>query len=109
MGKVVQSMDAVMKTMNVEQIQKIMDKFEQQFENLDISSQFMEESISQSTAQTIPSDQVDTLMNQVADEHGLEFESELDGMGIGKQKVKEEVKESAEDDLEARLKKLQGS
>jgi division protein CdvB (Snf7/Vps24/ESCRT-III family) len=34
-------MDVAMKSMNPEAIQKVMDKFEQQFEDLDVSSQFM--------------------------------------------------------------------
>eukprot|EP00479_Gromia_sphaerica_P000020 TRINITY_DN0_c7_g2_i2.p1 TRINITY_DN0_c7_g2~~TRINITY_DN0_c7_g2_i2.p1 ORF type:complete len:112 (+),score=14.30 TRINITY_DN0_c7_g2_i2:75-410(+) len=45
---------------------------------------------------------------QVADEHGLEFSAELETMGGAKQKVKKKEPVEQEDDLEARLKKLQG-
>jgi len=42
MTKIVGSMDSVMKSMDVEKISSVMDKFEQQFENLDLNSQYME-------------------------------------------------------------------
>eukprot|EP00456_Euglypha_rotunda_P055557 TRINITY_DN4525_c0_g1_i2.p1 TRINITY_DN4525_c0_g1~~TRINITY_DN4525_c0_g1_i2.p1 ORF type:complete len:240 (-),score=57.47 TRINITY_DN4525_c0_g1_i2:95-733(-) len=123
MSGTVKSMDSVMKTMNVEKISKVMEKFEKQFEDLDIASGFMENSISQSTAVTTPESEVEGLMKQVADEHGLEFESEMDKIGAikkekakekessGKEKVKEKPKEIVLDEegqLEERLRKLQG-
>jgi division protein CdvB (Snf7/Vps24/ESCRT-III family) len=46
MKGVVTSMGSVMNTMNVEKISVVMDQFEKQFEDLDIASQFMENSIS---------------------------------------------------------------
>jgi charged multivesicular body protein 1 len=110
MGGVVKSMDNVMQSMDAERISAVMDKFERQFEDLDISTQFMENSMQQSTAMTMPETEVDGLMHQVADEHGLEFESELTQIGGGKKTVAapEERKMTEEDELEARFKKLQG-
>jgi hypothetical protein len=73
-------------------------------------AQSQEESIAQSTGQLLPESQVDTLMSQVADEHGLAFESDLDAAGVGKQKREvEAVAEPEADDLMARLKKLQNN
>ncbi|ETO31057.1 hypothetical protein RFI_06066 [Reticulomyxa filosa] len=108
-----------------QKISAVMDKFEQQFENLDLNSKYMENAIDSTTAQTMPEAQVDSLMAQfdenkneniieygpnchIADEHGLEFESEINKVGVGKAKVKESAPADEEKDLEARLKKLQG-
>jgi charged multivesicular body protein 1 len=55
----------------------VMDKFEQQFEDLDVQSQYMENSISNTTTLTTPQDEVERLMHQVADEHGLELNMEM--------------------------------
>lgn len=56
-----------------------MDKFEQQFEDLDVQTEYMENSMGQTTALTTPGDQVDELMQQVADENGLELQMEMPG------------------------------
>lgn len=70
-------MDAAMKSMNLEKISSLMDKFEQQFEDLDVQSSYMENTMSQSTTTAVPQGDVDTLMQQVADEAGLELNMEL--------------------------------
>ena len=80
MSGIVSAMDSVMKTMNVEKISAVMDKFEKQFEDLDLTTGVMEQSMAQSTAQAMPESQVESLMAQVADEHGLEFEAGIPGL-----------------------------
>lgn len=94
MKGVVTSMGSVMSSMNVEKISKVMDQFEKQFEDLDIASQFMENSISSSTAQSMPVSDVDSLMSEVAEANGLEFESQLDE--LGNPKLKLDAKERSE-------------
>lgn len=47
-----------------------MDKFEQQFENLDVQSQVMENTMMNSSTLSTPQGQVDSLMQEVADEAG---------------------------------------
>ena len=64
------SMDAAMKSMNLEKISALMDKFEKQFEDLDVQSSYMENTMSQSTTTAVPQNDVDNLMSQVADEAG---------------------------------------
>merc|ERR1712013_437115 len=109
MGKIVGSMDACMKSMNVEKISGVMDKFEQQFEDLDLMSGYMESAMDSTTSATVPESQVENLMAQIADENGLEFQSELENVGVGKGKLKEAEQEKGKDnELEERLKKLQG-
>lgn len=57
----------------------VMDKFETQFTDLDVQTSYMESTMSSTTATTTPQDQVDLLMQQVADEAGLEIQHELMG------------------------------
>ena len=52
------------------QISQLMDRFEQQFENLDVQSQVMEDTMCASSTLTTPQNQVDALMQEVADEAG---------------------------------------
>ncbi|KAE8180905.1 hypothetical protein CF328_g9007, partial [Tilletia controversa] len=55
----------------------VMDKFENQFEDMDAQTSYMEGAISQQSAQTTPLDQVDLLMQQVADENGIEIKQRV--------------------------------
>ncbi|CAH1244684.1 charged multivesicular body protein 1b-like [Branchiostoma lanceolatum] len=77
MAGVVKSMDAAMRSMNLEKVTGLMDKFEKQFEDLDVQSAQMEDAMSGTTTLNVPTDQVDNLMHQVADEAGLELNMEL--------------------------------
>ncbi|XP_055688167.1 charged multivesicular body protein 1b [Lutzomyia longipalpis] len=77
MAGVVKAMDAAMKGMNLEKISGLMDKFEQQFEDLDVQSSYMENTMSQTTTTAVPQGDVDSLLQQVADEAGLELNMEL--------------------------------
>ena len=47
-------MDAAMKSLNLEQISALMDKFEKQFEDLDVQSSYMENTMSQTTTTSVP-------------------------------------------------------
>lgn len=47
-----------------------MDKFESQFEDLDVQSSYMENTMSQTTTTNVPQNDVDSLLQQVADEAG---------------------------------------
>ena len=70
MAGVVKAMDAAMKSMNLEKISSLMDKFENQFEDLDVQSSYMENTMSQTTTTAVPQGDVENLMQQVADEAG---------------------------------------
>ena len=56
-----------------------MDKFETQFEDLDVATGYYENATSSATAVGTPQDDVDRLMNQVADEAGVDLQSEMRG------------------------------
>ena len=68
MAGVVKSMDATLKTMNLEKISALMDKFEHQFETLDVQTQQMEDTMSSTTTLTTPQGQVDMLLQEMADD-----------------------------------------
>ena len=97
MSGIVKSMDAVMKTMNVEKITSVMDKFEAQFENLDLTTGVMEGSMLSSTAQAMPESQVESLMQQVADEHGLEIGGALNALPSGVNRLGQRVEAPVSD------------
>ncbi|CAD6945143.1 unnamed protein product [Tilletia controversa] len=75
MRQVTGSMTSVVKGMD--RIALVMDKFENQFEDMDAQTSYMEGAISQQSAQTTPLDQVDLLMQQVADENGIEIKQRV--------------------------------
>lgn len=113
MTKMVDGMDKVLKSMNPEAISTIMDKFEKQFETLDVASEYMGNAIGQTTATSMPEDEVNMLMAQVADEHGLDVRQHLDekarisqtnpASSLTTNSMKQDM-----DELEAKLARLQG-
>jgi len=54
-----------------------MDKFESQFEDLDVQSSYMESAMGHTTATATPQDEVDLLIQKIADEAGLEMNANL--------------------------------
>lgn len=54
-----------------------MDRFEQQFENLDVQTSVMGDAMQSTTTMTTPQNEVDMLMQQVADEAGIELNQNL--------------------------------
>ncbi|RKO87581.1 hypothetical protein BDK51DRAFT_18559 [Blyttiomyces helicus] len=103
MAGVVKGMDKAMKAMNLEQISMVMDKFEQQFEDMDVQTQYMETSMGQTTAMSTPSDQVEDLMQQVADENGLELQMEMPGAASHTLSVGTATVDKEQDELSQRL------
>ena len=79
MSGVVKAMDSAMKSMNLEKISALMDKFEKEFEDLDVQTSVMEGAMNQTTATNVPEMGVNALMKQAADEAGLELNMELPG------------------------------
>jgi charged multivesicular body protein 1 len=105
---VVKGMDTALASMDVNKITKVMDKFEKQFEDLDVRSAYMEGAISGATAASTPEEDVDSLIQMVADEHGLAVSGEMDGAGqvsttITAKTTPAEDVSSKENDVAARL------
>lgn len=60
----------------------VMDKFENQLEDVDVQTSYMESTMGTTTATGMPQDQVDTLMQQVADQNGIELNHQLVQAGL---------------------------
>lgn len=107
MGMMVKGMDKILDTMDPEVISRLMEKFETQFENLDVNAETMDSAIGSTIATTAPEDEVNSLLNQIADENGLSMKSDLKVLNGPTPVVsrKEEVDQDTLD-LEARLAKL---
>ncbi|KAM6983409.1 charged multivesicular body protein 1b [Tautogolabrus adspersus] len=104
MAGVVKGMDSVLKSMNLEKISGLMDKFEHQFETLDVQTGLMEDTMSSSTTLSTPQNQVDSLMHELADEAGLDLNMELPQGQTGS--VGTSVASAEQDELSQRLAKL---
>lgn len=98
-------MDAAMKGMNLEKISGLMDKFEQQFEDLDVQSNVMESTMNSTVTTSIPQNEVDNLMQKVADEAGLDIQLELPS-GVTSTIGASTQVASEQDELSQRLAKL---
>lgn len=102
MGMVVKNMDAVLKTMDMDKIAGVMDKFEQQFVDVDVANAYMESTMSQTTALTTPEEEVGQLMAEIADQHGLQFGTQqvVSNTPVG------QLEQIQQDELSARLERL---
>lgn len=96
-------MKSALSTMNVQKITTAMDTFEKQFEELDVQSAVMEDAMKATNANTIPEDQVNTLMQQVADEHKLDLDEDMVAVPEGKLGVEKKEEKKAEVSLADRL------
>ncbi|QIW95543.1 hypothetical protein AMS68_001061 [Peltaster fructicola] len=105
MANVVRGMDSAMKSMDLEKISAVMDRFETQFEDLDVATGYYENATSSATAVATPQDDVDRLMSQVADEAGLELSTEMAGATPAND-IRAAPEEEREDKLGERLRAL---
>ncbi|KAG9305832.1 hypothetical protein G9A89_006243 [Geosiphon pyriformis] len=106
MANVVKGMDKAMESMNLEKISMVMDKFESQFEDLDVQTQYMEGAMGNTTTMSTPQEEVDLLMQKVADEHGLELNHELGEAAPSNLLASTEKGTKEDEDLTERLKAL---
>merc|ERR1712126_725318 len=77
MEGVVKALDKAINSMEIQKISEVMDKFESQFEDLDVHTSVMENAMGTATTTTTPANQVDDLIRQVAEESGLEISAQL--------------------------------
>merc|ERR1712118_475944 len=80
---------------------RTMDQFERQFESLDVQSECVEQAMASQQALSTPAGEVNELMQQVADEHGLELGMDLP---TAERIVPEKEEESSLNDRLAQLK-----
>lgn len=107
MTGIVKSLDSALRANNLEKVATTMDQFERQFENLDVQSEFVEQAMNNQAVLSTPEEDVNTLMQAVADEHGLEMRMGLPQAGT--KQAAAPVAEAPKDDLASRLAELKGS
>lgn len=86
-----------------------MDGFEKSFEDVDVRSEYIEQAINSSTSAAMPEEDVENLLQQVADEHGLEFRSKMNQATPSSEPVVQQgasLPEAEEDKLAERLRRL---
>ncbi|XP_010265273.1 PREDICTED: ESCRT-related protein CHMP1B-like [Nelumbo nucifera] len=105
MGSIVRSLDSSLASGNLQKMSETMDQFEKQFVNMEVQAGFMESSMAGSTSLSTPEAEVNSLMQQVADDYGLEVSVGLPQPGSRPISTKAEEK-AAEDDLSRRLAEL---
>ncbi|KAM9910887.1 hypothetical protein OXX69_004046 [Metschnikowia pulcherrima] len=106
MTTVIKGMDKALQTMNLERISVVMDKFENQFEDLDASTNYYESATNNVNALTTPQEDVDELMSQIADEAGIEMKQGLNETRVDIVSPPTAVSEEKEDKLAERLRAL---
>lgn len=110
MKGVTKGMGKSLSAMNIDDLSRVMDRFEQQFEDLDVKTQYMEGTMNATTATSTPAEQVDELIGKVADENNLMLGEAFTQAGpVGKktpQLQQPNEEEPVKDDLEARLANL---
>jgi charged multivesicular body protein 1 len=110
MAGVVDGLNRALEANQMERVSLIMDTFESQVENLNVQTSYMESAMSSSAALTTPDDQVSNLMQQVADEHGLELGGQLGSVSMSRIGEREAASAAPEKDpLSERLAKLRNS
>ncbi len=108
MAGIVKALDKAVSTNNLDKVATTMDQFERQFENLDVQSEFVEQAMSNQMNLSTPEADVNNLLQQVADEHGLDVSAELPGASTATPAMASQAKESEEGDLTRRLAELRG-
>ncbi|KAK9454319.1 Snf7 family [Dipodascopsis uninucleata] len=104
MSAVVKNMDKAMESMNLEKMSMVMERFESQFEDLDVTTSYYEDAGNVSNAVAAPQEEVDLLLQTVADEAGLEMRQDLEAKTPATNIPT--VKEVDEDNLGERLRAL---
>ncbi len=108
MAGVTHGMEQTLKTMDLEKISNLLDRFDKTFEDLDVQAMTMEQRMGNVSAQMIPSEEVDKLMQRVAEEHGLEVRERLDDAAVpsGAVVVIVDAAKKDQDELNAKLQML---
>lgn len=82
LGKLNSVVSNALMSQNPEQIMKVMDKFDEQFGELDAKSALINEAMGGRTTATLPVNEVDDLISRIADEQALDASSVLSGTGM---------------------------
>lgn len=106
MEGVTKALDKAMSAMDLEKVEQVMQKFERQFEDIDVRTSTLENSMSAATTLSTPQDQVESLMQQIAAENDLDITDQLKELNPTTASIREEGERKKEDDLSRRLQAL---
>ena len=96
----------ILESMDMGKIGAVMEKFEASFDEAEVRSQYVENAMNSSTASTMPEEAVESLLQQVSDEHGLQFASraaDASTAPVAMSAPTAALEDSQEDALEKRL------
>ncbi|XP_074279251.1 ESCRT-related protein CHMP1 [Silene latifolia] len=106
MGNIVKSLESSLNTGNLQKMSETMDQFEKQFVNMEVQAEFMDSSMAGSTSLSTPETEVNSLMQQVADDYGLEVSVGLPQAAGHAVAAPAAAEKADEDDLTRRLAEL---
>jgi len=106
MANITKAMERSMQEMNLEKITQIMDEFERQIEDMDVQSEYVENTMNTTTTLTTPQSQVEELIQEVATENRLQLSEQLGGIPARKAPEAEVAAVEEQEELVARLAKL---
>ncbi|XP_072290745.1 charged multivesicular body protein 1a [Eucyclogobius newberryi] len=106
MGQVTKALDKALNTMDLQKVSAVMDKFETQVQNLDVHTSVMDDAMSSATTLSTPLNQVDDLIQRIAEESGLEVMDQLSQVPAGSSTLGADSVRSQEDNLSRRLASL---
>lgn len=109
MSTVVNGLEKAVACDSMEKMSLMMDQFESQCGMLDVQNSYIDSAMSGSSKMTTPAEQVDELIQQVADAHGLEVNKAF--QSVGKLDERERIEETTpeeQDELTQRLNSLRG-
>jgi len=110
LGVITQRLGPSLNAMNITQISQTMDDFEKVLEDQDVMTDTITGAIDTATSTMTPADDVDTMMREVADEHGLEMQQQFSNApegAVAENKVRNLTQEEDEA-LEQQLAALRG-
>lgn len=70
-------LEGVTRSMNVENVSHTMGEFERVFENIEVATQFVGDSMQSTTSVSAPRNEVDGLLAQIASEHNIEVQAQM--------------------------------
>lgn len=105
MSGIVKALDSALAVGNMQKISQTMDQFEKTFVNMEVQAEFVESAMAGSTSLSTPEEDVNSLMQQVADDYGLEISVGLPQAASHVLPTSETASVS-EDDLSRRLAEL---
>ncbi|GKT32965.1 Snf7 family like protein [Aduncisulcus paluster] len=83
MGQTAGMLSSAMASMDMEQLGRIMDKCEEQFEELEIKSRVMDDALGKQAITGASSQSVGQMMTEIAEEAKIDLATALPGVGVG--------------------------